>query len=51
MLKLKTFLLITKFLKIVRSQKKLYLNELSRIWTGHPVYIRKRHKMSNLLVS
>jgi hypothetical protein len=29
---------IPQFLKIVRSQKKLYLNEHSRILTGHPVY-------------
>jgi hypothetical protein len=27
------------FLKIVRSQKKLYLNEVVRILTGHPVYV------------
>jgi hypothetical protein len=26
------------FLKIVRSQKKLYLNEVVRLLTGHPVY-------------
>jgi hypothetical protein len=27
-----------KFLKVVQSQKKLYLNEVVRILTGHPVY-------------
>jgi hypothetical protein len=32
-----TILKMVKFLEIVRSQKKLYLNEVVRILTGHPV--------------
>jgi hypothetical protein len=39
------------FLKIVRLQKKLYLNEVVRILTGHTVYLTSSRRLTTEAIS